>query len=148
MPLHLARDGLVALAGNLVAIGLVCAFLVSREPLGRPAITAWRASPRVAHRAVAGLALVLGAPFIVLVSSGSERASAGNKPGAPCAAGAHVQTFDVAAVDVAGTRGQKAFVDARTRGATPSMAPLILHVDPGDCVLVNYTNRAREPAIR
>ena len=145
VPLHLARDGLIALAGNLVAIGLVCAFLVSREPLGRPPTASWRGSPRATRRALAGIAIVLGAPTAVLASSGAHLATAGNKPGPPCPAGSHVRTFDVSAVDVPGTPGAHAYVEAHAPRATVNTAPLILHVDPGDCLLVHYTDRARDP---
>src|SRR5471032_265969 len=158
LPLRVARDGLLSLAVALPLAGLL-ALLVLRER--RPA-GAWRVS-RTRAVVLAGGAAVLAAATL----GGSVRA-ADPGPGAPCAAGAPVKSFDVQAINVDITlnrfgdhdptgkmyvlSSRVAAVRAQEVAGLPNrdsiglredaIQPLVLRANEGDCVEITFTNNA------
>jgi hypothetical protein len=165
--IHMARDGLIALAMDLVLAGLVSAALLRVRPWAAPQVERWREGRAAGVRVVlqAAVVLVLVAPLAIFASTGAELAGAEAGPGTPCPSQAPLKTFDVDAIDVdiplnrfgdhdpegkmyvladdvAAARAQERSRHVSLGLRADPIQPLVIRANLGDCVQITFRNRA------
>src|SRR5438270_2033704 len=153
--LHVLRDGLVALTGNLIVAALVAACLTWRPRV--------RLYPSRLARGGVALLMVVGSSFSTVAPTAAQAG-----PGSlssPCPVGAPLKTFAVTALDVKIPLNRfgdndpfgKMYVlnqhinDVRAEEATQQVSiglrddaiqPLVIRANEGDCVQIDFTNNA------
>ena len=157
---HMLRDGALALPACL----LIAAVTVGAVRVLQRARAAewWAAGGRVARYA---LVFAVAAPAFVLSMQGAEQARALAGAGQPCPTDAPVKRFSVAAIDVdiplnrfgdhdpdgkmyvlteaiAAVRKQEASRKVSLGLRDDAIQPLVIRANLGDCVEIDYTNRA------
>src|SRR4051812_47771218 len=167
LPVHLVRDGLLALVVDLPLAVLVAVGLRNAQPWAAPSVTHWLrpVSPGQTWLVKAALAFVVIAPAaIFLQTTGTELATADAAP-APCAPSSPVKHFDVSAIDVDiplnrfgdhDPEGKMYVLDSEiarvraeersrhvTRGLrNDAIQPLVIRANQGDCVEIKFTNQS------
>src|SRR4051795_2191501 len=167
LPVHLVRDGLLALVVDLPLAVLVAVGLRNAQPWAAPSVAHWLrpVSPGQTWLVKAALAFVVIAPAaIFLQTTGTELATADAAP-APCAPSSPVKHFDVSAIDVDiplnrfgdhDPEGKMYVLDSEidrvraeeksrhvTRGLrNDAIQPLVIRANAGDCVEIKFTNQA------
>jgi len=153
---HVLRDSLVALTGNLLI-----AVLIAGAAAGRRHIVV---RPRRLARAGVSLLMVVGATLGPLAPSAAPVAAA-TQPGSPCPIGAPFKHFDISAIDVkiplnrfgdndafgkmyvlnqhiADVRAEEASQKVSIGLRDDPVQPLVIRANEGDCVEVAFTNNA------
>jgi hypothetical protein len=175
LPVHMAHDGLLALAANLVIAALVLLAVRGNVWTSRPA---WRLdvrTSRVLQRTLglaSSAALVASSMLLAPLSSTAPALAAAN---GPCPDGAPAKSFAVSAIDITmwlnrfgdhdpaaqmfvldsmipAVRAQEADLaahkwDSMSIGLRDDpLQPLAIRANEGDCVTINFTNRTAGPA--
>src|SRR3954464_4879900 len=167
LPMHLLRDGLLALVVDLPLAALVAFGMRNTDPWAAPRVNHWLRPVGRAQRALvkAALGFVVIAPAAIFMqSAGTELATADAAP-APCAPSSPVKHFDVSAIDVDiplnkfgdhDPSGKMYVLDSEidrvraqersrhvTRGLRDdAIQPLVIRANQGDCVEIKLTNQA------
>src|SRR4051812_24413491 len=167
LPVHLVRDGLLALVVDVPLAALVAFGLRNTDPWAAPRVNHWLRPVSPGQRALVKVALgfiVIAPAAIFMQSAGTELATADAAP-APCAPSSPVKHFDVSAIDVDiplnkfgdhDPSGKMYVLDSEidrvraeersrqvTRGLrNDAIQPLVIRANQGDCVEIKFTNQA------